>query len=92
MDYGRDFDFSRTFTEQFRELMREVPHCSILNIDSENSDYTNICAYNKNCYMIVESSHNEDCLHSYRLQKSQNCVDCAMVNNSSLCYESTDLE
>ncbi|USN56208.1 MAG: hypothetical protein H6766_03930 [Candidatus Peribacteria bacterium] len=25
LDYGRDFDFSRTFTEQFEELMREVP-------------------------------------------------------------------
>jgi hypothetical protein len=25
MDYGRDFDFTKSFTEQFGELMREVP-------------------------------------------------------------------
>ena len=25
MDYGRDFDFTKSFTEQFHELMREVP-------------------------------------------------------------------
>lgn len=25
MSYGRDFDFSRNFTEQFGELMRDVP-------------------------------------------------------------------
>jgi len=25
MDYGRDFDFMKSFTEQFHELMREVP-------------------------------------------------------------------
>jgi hypothetical protein len=24
-EYGRDFDFSKTFTEQFGEMMREVP-------------------------------------------------------------------
>jgi len=31
LDYGRDFDFSRTFTEQFGELMRDVPRLSIIN-------------------------------------------------------------
>jgi hypothetical protein len=25
MDHGRTFDFGRTFTEQFGELMRDVP-------------------------------------------------------------------
>ncbi len=92
LDYGRAFDFGKTFTEQFGELMREVPHCSIINISSQNSDYTNICAYNKNCYLLVESSNNEDCYHSYWMQKSINCVDCGMVNNSQNCYEWLDLD
>lgn len=72
--------------------MHKVPLCSLYNINSENSDYTNISAYNKNCYMIIESSHNEDCYHGYWLQKSNNCVDCAMTNSSELCYESVDLD
>jgi len=92
MDYGRDFDFSKTFTEQFGELMREVPHCSILNINSENSEYTNICANNKNCYLIVESSNNEDCYHGYWMQKSKDCLDCAMVNMSEHCFQCVDLD
>lgn len=92
MDYWREFDFSKSFTEQFGELMRDVPLCSIYNINSENSDYTNICAFNKNCYMLIESSNNDDCYHGYWLQKSKNCMDCAMLNSSELCYGSIDLD
>jgi hypothetical protein len=92
LDYGFDFDFGKSFTENFRELLATVPHCSIININSQNSDYTNICANNKNCYLLVESSNNEDCYHWYRLQKSSDCVDCGMVNNSQNCYEGVDLD
>lgn len=92
MDYAMDFDFTRSFTEQYGLLMKKVPMCSIYNINSENSEYTNICASNKNCYMLVESSNNEDCYHGYRLQKSQFCVDCSMCNFSQYCYASIDLE
>lgn len=73
-------------------LMYSIPHCSIYNINSENSDYTNLAAYNRNCYMIVESSNNEDCYHGYRLQKSNHCVDCSMVVFSECCYASIDLD
>ncbi len=91
-DYARDIDYNKTFTEQFWSLMKAVPHCSILNIQSENSEFTNICAYNKNCYLLIESSNNEDCLYWYRLQKSQNCIDCSMLEECSVCYESVDLQ
>jgi len=29
MDYGREFDFSKTFSENFKELMLEVPKTSL---------------------------------------------------------------
>ena len=35
MSYGMDFDFSRTFTEQFGELMRKVPRVNLNNTLSE---------------------------------------------------------
>lgn len=44
MEYGRDFDFSKTFTEQFGGLMREVPHLPLINddgISSVNCAFTN---------------------------------------------------
>ena len=32
MGYGRDFDFSKTFAENFKELMLEVPRIGMLSI------------------------------------------------------------
>lgn len=41
MNYGMDFDFTKTFTENFGELMIQVPRISVLNGYNENSEYTN---------------------------------------------------
>ncbi len=50
MSYGRAFDFSRSFTEQFGELMREVPKVGISSIGSEGCDYAQV-ANSRNCYL-----------------------------------------
>lgn len=42
MEYGRDFDFSKSFFEQFQELNHTVPTQAIyLDNRMENSDYCN---------------------------------------------------
>jgi len=41
LDYGRDFDFSKSFFEQFGELMKEVPKLSLSSISNNNCEYTN---------------------------------------------------
>ncbi|MDO8530375.1 MAG: hypothetical protein Q7S10_03165 [bacterium] len=84
---GKDYDFSRTFFEQFNELSRKVPRASLINSNSVNSEYTHLAADSKDCYLLFESSNNERCNHSYWMQQSKDCLDCAFVNNSELCYE-----
>ena len=42
MDYGMDFDFTKTFTEQFKRLLYKVPYEALNNADSENSEYTHL--------------------------------------------------
>jgi hypothetical protein len=42
LEYARDFDFTKTFTEQFGQLVMEVPRISNLVMNSENCDYNNI--------------------------------------------------
>jgi len=86
LDYWKNFDFSRSFFEQFSELLEEVPRCSILNKNSQNSDYTNICANNKDCYMLVESSDNENCLFSYWIQNCNKCIDSNFSSKCEVCY------
>lgn len=87
MDYGRDFDFSRSFFEQFKELMLEVPRLGIDIVNCENSSYCNYCGDDKNCYLDIAGEANEDSYFNLFVKYSKNVVDCTFVYNSTLCYE-----
>ena len=92
LTYGRDFDFSRPFFEQFKELCLAVPRPNLqtgFQYD-ENSDYTNYAGKNKNCYMIFDSDEDWDCYYSYSINGSKNCMDCYRVRKCELCYECVD--
>lgn len=90
MDYGRDFDFSRPFFEQYKELMLEVPRLSLFVSRNENSDYTNGSQQNKNCHMIFVSDHDEDCYFSYAIDSCSDCTDCFNCYKCTLCVECID--
>jgi len=85
--YGQEYDLPKPFFEQYQKLSKRVPRESLMNANSVNSEYTHLAADNKDCYMLFESSNNERCNHSYWMQLSKDCLDCAFVNNSELCYE-----
>ncbi|USN57471.1 MAG: hypothetical protein H6766_03390 [Candidatus Peribacteria bacterium] len=97
MDYGRDFDFSRTFTEQFGELIKDTPFPSLYNYFGENSDYCNCCNYERSCYLTSSASQNQNSLYSAYIIDCKNTVDSYMVfrceNSYGLvdCYDSYGL-
>ncbi|EKE27930.1 MAG: hypothetical protein ACD_3C00125G0004 [uncultured bacterium (gcode 4)] len=64
-DYGRDFDFNKSFFEQFDSLMRAVPK-SALNAwnDNINSDYNNYISGSKDCYLNFGIENCENCFYS----------------------------
>ncbi len=88
-DYGRDFDFSRPFFEQWRELRDLVPHPALNTIlDSiENSDYCNNCSWLKDCYFCFDADKNRDCLYSETITNCKDCLDCSVIFDSELCYD-----
>jgi len=90
MDYGRDFDFSRSFFEQFYELQLEVPRPALVNNNAENSDYCNFADDNKNCYLITTANDNEDSMYGFWLVENRDIVDCNYVYSSELLYECVD--
>lgn len=92
LKYGRDFDFSRTFTEQFDELLKVVPRVALLNTRSVNSAYTQFAADNSDCYMSIQSSNNENCGYGFWLQKCNDCLDCSYAFDSEICYECLNVE
>ena len=87
MSYGRDFDFSRPFFDQYAELLMEVPCMNVIGEANENCDYCNLIANCKDCYLVFESSNNEDCLYGYWLQKCDDCCDVSFSHESRFCYE-----
>ena len=90
LDYGRPYDHNRPFLEQLNDLLKAVPKISLIYVRSPGSNYTNISADNKNCYMIVESSDNENCINCYWIQLSKDLVDCSFTNKVELSYEADD--
>lgn len=90
LEYGRDFDFSRNFFPQFKELIGDVPKMSIINNTPENSDYCNQTTWMKNSYLTYNSVFSEDCFYSKWLSKCKDTMDCLKVYDSEQCYECID--
>lgn len=88
LDYGRDFDFSKTFTENFAALQKEVPRFSLQQQDPmENSIYCSFASNCKNCYFLFDSDFCEDCLYCNVIKNSRTCTDCSFISECELCYE-----
>jgi len=88
LEYGRDFDFTRPFFEQFRELQLAVPRAALVNKQSENSAYTNHAGKNKNCYLSGCIFGSEGCYYSDWIVDSRDAIDCSyLVSHDEGCYE-----
>ncbi len=94
LQYGRAYDFSRPFFEQFQELSLVVPRPALHRgfAYDDNADYTNYAGKNKNCYLIFDSDHNRDCYYSYSVNNCESCMDCYRMRKSELCYGCIDCE
>lgn len=78
--YGRDYDFSRPFFEQFKELVEEVPHIALSDSKSINSRFCNITVEMKNCYLVTAAWACEDSMYCNRVS------DCKFNHDSYICY------
>jgi len=85
---GRTFDASRPFFDQVRDLQESAPRIALLSKNSENSDFTNHSADNRNCYLSTIVFNSEDVLHSRKIFRSKSIVDCAFLyGECELAYE-----
>ena len=92
MSYGRDYDFSRSFWEQFSELQKVVPRPPLVNNKAVDSDYCNFCDGNKNCYLVVNGNRNEDCAYTALTVDSKNVFDGLWCAKSEFAYECIDCD
>ncbi len=90
--YGREFDFTRRFFDQYYDLTLAVPHFNLLTgyQYDENCDYTNYAGKNKDCYLIFDADENRDCFYCYSVNSSRDTADCFRTRLMELCYECID--
>ncbi len=87
MDYGRDYDFSKPFFEQIRDLLRVVPQPSKSMLRSVNSDYSNMADDMKNAYLCFNATFMEDCAYCCNGSHLKNCFDITGGYDSEFCYD-----
>ncbi len=84
---GRDFDFSRPFFEQFRELQKVAPRWNLIQVWSENCEWCINMAGSHNCYYIKSWWNSEDCYYGERVFDSESVVDGYRVKFCNNCYD-----
>jgi hypothetical protein len=90
-DYGRDYDFSRIFFDQFGELQKVVPKPAVFNVNPVNSDYANQCVDVKNVYLSASIIKSEDIYYSSVVDDSRDSFDIAYGQHIERCGHSIDL-
>mgnify|MGYP007079508156 CR=1 FL=1 len=89
LSYGKEFDFSKPFFEQFEELLNKVPRfpLAVEEEKMENSPYTNACGALKNCYLVFNADYNEQCMYGAGISRCFDCIDCLKTIESEASYE-----
>ncbi len=90
MQYGKEYDFSKPFFEQFRDLYYAVPWTNLHSLGSVNSDYSSTLD-SKNLYLCFDSGYSEDSAYSVTLQRSKQCLDVINCKLCELCYFSINI-
>lgn len=92
INYGLDYDFSRSFFEQFKNLLYSVPFPAKTIQRSINSEYSNNCDDMKNTYLCFNATFLEDSAYSTNVTNLKNCFDMTSSYNSEFCYDNVRLD
>jgi len=85
--YERNFDFTKPFFEQFKDLQKDVPRWARQHLDCENAEFTNNCANVKNSYLDFSCNDCEDIFYCTKVYYTKNCFDSMWLYNSQYCAE-----
>lgn len=91
IDFGRSYDFNKSFFQQFFELQKDVPILNLNTVNNENCSYCNYVATSKKCYLIFGSVYCEECYYGNPYY-SRSCIDSLLIRDSELCYQCVTCE
>jgi len=85
MEFGRDYDSSRSFFEQFNELLLRVPRKASNAVFNENCDYCNQSWHSTDSYLCF-NLNGERCYYCNEAFYVKDCVDCFDIRNCEYCF------
>lgn len=85
--YGRSYNFSRSFFDQFRELLSEVPVFARSVVGIINSDYSDQSGWLKNCYLCFCADTTENSAYLLRADRVKDSFDLYDASFTELSYE-----
>lgn len=87
LEFGRDYELSRPFFEQFGELLKVVPLWGLQNVNTENAEYCTSISNSANCYLAFGCYYSsEDVFCSYRVHGGKAIYYSLYVDKSELCF------
>ena len=85
--FGKDYQETRSFFEQFKELFYATPQPSRVTFaENENSDYCNYNLGFKDSYLCFWGDYNQESLYCYQCVRIKNCVECFGAYECEQCY------
>jgi len=85
--HGVAYDFTKSFFQQFNELMHRSPQPAVFNGRTVNTDYAQHVGNFKNGYLISASWGGENISYASQIHSSKDSMDVVMLVNSELAYE-----
>jgi len=88
LQYGKPYNSSRPFFEQWFELVQQVPHFNLFQIgENINCKYANYIRDGKDAYLSFSSLNTEGSVYNSNIDFSRDCADSFQVNKSELLYD-----
>ena len=94
-EYAMEYDPSRPFLEQMKELTEKTPYVALATeyLTNKNSDYSNALAWSKNCYLVFWADYSENVYFSSILNRAKDTADSLRIfYGTELCYESIGID
>lgn len=88
MSYGKDYDFSRPFFDQFKELLYSVPWPAKSVMNMVNSEYCEQAGNLKNCYLCFGGDSMENSAYVNRGWNAKDAFDLYETRHTELSYDS----
>lgn len=87
LDYGQEYDFTKDFFTQFKELQIRVPRANLYQTNFVDSEYCNYGRDLKECYLLFGGLNNERVSFSNQVFDSRDSMDICFSNKVELSYD-----